>query len=197
MISKRVETFKGEKSDFKARRKFVSTLTREAGLIAADRFTGDIVQALAKAGLFRLRGVLIGTVAFQCYSAYLGIRLPSAAILTGDADLAQDFAISAEVADSLPPSLSLPVAAKTTPAARPNGIKTLDRQEYYSTPCRSRAVGLHWLTLWRRHGIAGLLGSWRSRKGPKPCTRSIGTLSIEWLALSSDKDWASSKRRAL
>ncbi|OWV97289.1 hypothetical protein ATY81_07500 [Rhizobium sp. R72] len=107
LISERVETFKGKKSDYKARRKFVSTLTREAGLIAADHFTGDIVQALAKAGLFRLRGVLIGTVAFQCYSAYLGIRLPSAAILTGDADIAQDFAISAEVADSLPPILDL------------------------------------------------------------------------------------------
>jgi hypothetical protein len=107
MISERVKTFKGEKSAYKARRKFVSTLTREAGLIAADRFTGDVVQALAKAGLFRLRGVLIGTVAFQCYSAYLGIRLPSAATLTGDADLAQDLAIPAEVADSLPPILDL------------------------------------------------------------------------------------------
>ncbi len=107
MISERVETFKGEKSNYKARRKFVSTLTREAGLIAADRFTGDLIQALAKAGLFRLRGVLIGKVAFQCYSAYLGIRLPSAAILTGDADLAQDFAIPAEVEDTLPPILDL------------------------------------------------------------------------------------------
>jgi hypothetical protein len=107
LIAERVEAFKGEKSDYKARRKFVSTLTREAGLIAADRFTGDVIQALANAGLFRLRGILVGTVAFQCYSAYLGIRLPSAAILTGDAGLAQDFAISAEVADSLPPILDL------------------------------------------------------------------------------------------
>lgn len=40
-IAERVETFKGEKSDDKARRKFVSTLTREAGSIAVDRFTGD------------------------------------------------------------------------------------------------------------------------------------------------------------
>ena len=56
LIAERVETFKGEKSDYKARRKFVSTLTREAGLIAADRFTGDVIQALAKAGIFRLRG---------------------------------------------------------------------------------------------------------------------------------------------
>ena len=107
VIAERVEAFKSEKSDYKARRKFVSTLTREAGLIATDRFTGLVIQSLAKAGLFRLRGVLIGTVAFQCYQAYLGIRLPLAAILTGDADLAQDFAISAEVADSLPPILDL------------------------------------------------------------------------------------------
>ncbi|EJC74989.1 hypothetical protein Rleg10DRAFT_3509 [Rhizobium leguminosarum bv. trifolii WSM2012] len=106
-ISARVETFKGEKSDYKGRRKLVSTLTREAGLIAPDRFTGAVVEALAAAGLFRLRCVLVGTVAFQCYAPFLGIRLPMAAILTGDADIAQDYAISSEVSDSLPPILDL------------------------------------------------------------------------------------------
>ncbi|MBY5453972.1 hypothetical protein HFO91_30810 [Rhizobium leguminosarum] len=106
-ISARVETFKESKSDYKGRRKLVSTLTREAGLIAPDRFTGEVVEALAAAGLFRLRGVLVGTVAFQTYAPYLGIRLPMAAILTGDADIAQDYAISAEVSDSLPPILDL------------------------------------------------------------------------------------------
>nr|WP_246780586.1 GSU2403 family nucleotidyltransferase fold protein [Rhizobium sp. AQ_MP] len=69
--------------------------------------SGDIVEALAEVGLFRLRGVLIGTVAFQCYSGLLGMRLPMAAILTGDADFAQDYAISQEVADSLPPIVEL------------------------------------------------------------------------------------------
>lgn len=58
-------------------------------------------------GLFRLRGVLIGTVAFQCYSGLLGVRLPMAAILTGDPDIAQDYAISREVEDSLPPIVQL------------------------------------------------------------------------------------------
>ncbi|NTJ11774.1 nucleotidyltransferase family protein [Rhizobium lusitanum] len=106
-ISARVETFKGEKDDYQNRRKMVAALTREAGLIAPDRFTGQVVEALANAGLFRLRGVLVGTVAFQCYSALLGIRLPAAAILTGDADIAQDYAISAEVSDSLPPIVDL------------------------------------------------------------------------------------------
>lgn len=101
-ISSRVETFSGQKSDYKSRRKLVSVLTREAGLIAPDRVTGEVVEAMSKAGLFRLRGVLVGTVAFQCYASYLGVRLPSASMMTGDADLAQDYAISSEIGDSLP-----------------------------------------------------------------------------------------------
>jgi hypothetical protein len=106
-ISLRVAEQRGHKTDYKGRRKLVSTLTREAGLIAPERQTGEVVEALARAGLFRLRGVLVGTVAFQSYGAYLGVRLPMAAIQTGDADLAQDYAISAEVGDSLPPILDL------------------------------------------------------------------------------------------
>ncbi|QXC48764.1 hypothetical protein KHC17_01125 [Agrobacterium salinitolerans] len=106
-ITARVEAFRGEKDDYQNRRKIVAALTREAGLIAPDRFTGTVVEALASAGLFRLRGVLVGTVAFQCYAAHLGIRLPMAAILTGDADLAQDYAISSEVEDSIPPIVAL------------------------------------------------------------------------------------------
>jgi len=106
-ISARVETFRAEKDDYQNRRRMVSALTREAGMIAPDRFTGAVVEALATAGLFRLRGVLVGTVAFQCYAAYLGVRLPMAAILTGDADIAQDYAISSEVSDTMPPIVDL------------------------------------------------------------------------------------------
>ncbi len=106
-INRRVENFKFIKDDVKARRKLVSTLVREAGLIAPETLTGNVVEALAQAGLFRLRACLVGTVAFQTYSAHLGIRLPSASILTGDADIAQDYAISAEVGDSLPPIIDI------------------------------------------------------------------------------------------
>ncbi len=102
-ITKRVQEFKAIKDDAKARRKIVSTLTRDVGLIAPDTFTGNIIEAFANAGLFRLRGLLVGTAAFQTYSALLGVRLPIGAILTGDADIAQDYAISAEVKDTLPP----------------------------------------------------------------------------------------------
>jgi hypothetical protein len=106
-IAKRVEAFREIKDDLKARRKLVSTLTREAGLPVPERFTGDIVEALADAGFFRVRGVLVGTVAFQCYSGLLGVRLPSASLQTGDADFAQFHSISAAVDDSILPALEL------------------------------------------------------------------------------------------
>ncbi|MCV3766711.1 GSU2403 family nucleotidyltransferase fold protein [Rhizobium sp. TRM95796] len=119
-ISARVETFKRDKDDLRARRRMVSSLTREGGMIAPDRMSGDIVEALANAGLFRLRGVLIGTLAFQTYGGLLGVRLPMASILTGDADIAQDFAIGREVQDSLPPILGLLQAVDPTFRAVPH-----------------------------------------------------------------------------
>lgn len=106
-ISRRVEQFKELKDSFKARRKLVTTLIRDAGLEAPERFTGDIVEELAAVGFFRMRGVLVGTVAFQCYAGLLGVRLPSTAMQTGDADFAQFHFISAGIGDSLPPILEI------------------------------------------------------------------------------------------
>lgn len=106
-IAARVSDFRAIKDDIRARRKMVSTLTREAYLPSPERLSGDVVEAMAAAGLFRLRGVLVGTVAFGCYAGLLGVRLPNAALQTGDADFAQDFAVSAEVLDSIPPVLDV------------------------------------------------------------------------------------------
>lgn len=106
-IAKRVQDFREIKDDLRSRRKLVSTLTREAGLVAPERFTGDVVEALGNAGIFRLRGVLVGTVAFQTYAGYLGVRLPGASLQTGDADFAQHYSISSSVEDSLPPILDI------------------------------------------------------------------------------------------
>ena len=104
-ITKRVQSFQDIKGDLRARRKIVSTLTREAGLPAPERFTGGIVEAMADSGLFRLRGVLVGTVAFQCYPALLGVRFPTVALQTGDADFAQFHSVSAAIEDTVPPML--------------------------------------------------------------------------------------------
>ncbi|RWG53817.1 MAG: hypothetical protein EOQ64_22715 [Mesorhizobium sp.] len=113
-IAKRVAAFKEIKDDLRARRKLVSTLVRDAGLAAPDAFSGDVVEALEKAGLFRLRAVLVGTVAFQTYAGHLGVKLPGAALQTGDADFAQFHSVSAEVDDSMPPLIEVLKAVDPT-----------------------------------------------------------------------------------
>lgn len=106
-ITRRVGQHKEIKDNIRERRRLVGMLLRSGGMASPDRFAGDVTKVLAEAGLFRLRAVLIGSVAFSCYPGLLGVRLPNTAMQTGDADFAQDFAISAEVEDSLPPILEV------------------------------------------------------------------------------------------
>ena len=115
-ITKRVETFKDLKADLKGRRRLVSTLTREAYLPRPLSMAGQVVEQLAKAGFFRLRGVLVGTVAYQCYPAVLGRRLDAVAMQTSDADFAQFHEISVAIKDSMPPMLE--VLRKVDPTFR-------------------------------------------------------------------------------
>lgn len=104
-ITRRVEAFKDLKADHRARRRLVATLVREAYLPRPEPLAGDVVQALAEAGFFRLRGVLVGTVAYQAYAALLGVRLPETILQTGDADFAQFHSISGAVDDAMAPIL--------------------------------------------------------------------------------------------
>jgi len=115
-ITKRVENFKDLKADIRERRKLVSTLIREAYLPRPERQVGEIVQALAEAGFFRLRGVLVGTVAYGCYSPVLGVRLPGTAMVTADADFAQFLSVSVAVEDQMPPVIE--VLKKVDPTFR-------------------------------------------------------------------------------
>lgn len=104
-ITDRVEKFKELKADFKERREMVRALSQV--LPRPDALTGNIVEALWKAGFFRLRGVLVGTVAFHTYAGLLGLKLPSSSIMTQGADFAQFKAISDAVDDSMPPILDV------------------------------------------------------------------------------------------
>jgi hypothetical protein len=105
-ISDRVKRFNEIKSDFKGRQEMVRALVA-AGLPSPDPLSALIVQAMWKAGFFRLRGVLIGTVAFQAYAGPLGIKLPGRPLQTQDADFAQFWGISENVGDSMPPVLDV------------------------------------------------------------------------------------------
>jgi hypothetical protein len=86
------------KNAWQERRQMIAALKR-AGLPAPDEHTGEILAALAAAGVFRLRTCLVGSVAFQCYAGLLGVRLPGALLRTGDVDLAQFHAVSVAIAD--------------------------------------------------------------------------------------------------
>lgn len=105
-ISDRVKRFDDIKLDFKARQEMVRALIA-ARLPSPDPLTGQIVQAMWKAGFFRLRGVLIGTVAFQTYAGPLGIKLPGRPLQTQDTDFAQSWEISENIGESIPPLLDV------------------------------------------------------------------------------------------
>lgn len=105
-ITDRVERFADIKSDFTQRREMVRALIA-AGLQRPLPPTGEVVDALWKAGFFRLRGVLIGTVAFGCYTGPLGVNLTAAALRTDDADFAQFWGISENIGESTAAPLAI------------------------------------------------------------------------------------------
>ena len=79
---------------------------RAGGMLAPDGLSGNVlVAALADAGAFRLRAVVVGSLAFQCHLPMLGFRAPGAAARTGDVDIGQSRAISIAVDDRIEPDL--------------------------------------------------------------------------------------------
>lgn len=69
------------------RRTLVSMLKR-SGLAGPDRSLGAALDAIAHAGLFRNGAVLVGTAAYMMLEPYVGHRLPTPTLMTGDLDLA-------------------------------------------------------------------------------------------------------------
>lgn len=106
-LLERIARHRQARDDQRERRALASTLVRSFGLPRPIPNLAKIVAALARAGVFRLRGVLVGTVAYQTYSAMLGMKLPGQAIRTGDVDIAQFRNISVAVEEETPPVLEV------------------------------------------------------------------------------------------
>lgn len=113
-LSERIAHHKQARDDERERRALVSTLVRSLGLPRPIPEIGNIVAALAKAGVFRLRGVLIGTVAYQTYSVMLGIKLPIQTLQTGDVDIAQFGNVSVAIKEKTPPVIDVLKEADST-----------------------------------------------------------------------------------
>jgi hypothetical protein len=106
-LLERINHHRELRDDEKERRALVSALTRSFGLPAPIAPIGDLVAALARAGVFRLRSVVVGTVAYQSYPAILGTKLSNALLQTSDVDIAQFTSISVAVGDQTPPMLEV------------------------------------------------------------------------------------------
>lgn len=74
---------------------------RAARLPGPDPLSGKIMSALAEAGAFRLRAVVVGSAAFQTYSPMLGVRFENTMGQTGDLDIAQFHSISLATNDEM------------------------------------------------------------------------------------------------
>lgn len=105
-ITGRVERFASIKADFRERQEMVRALVA-TGLPNPDTMSGPIIEAMWKAGFFRLRGVLVGTVAFQAYAGPLGIKLSGRPLQTQDIDFAQFWGISENIGESMPPVIEV------------------------------------------------------------------------------------------
>lgn len=99
-VRRRVSEHRDLKAVRKDRLDMIRAL-RNARLPAPDPMSGKILSALSEAGVFRLRAVVVGTVAFQTYGPMLGVRFRNTAGQTGDLDLAQFHSISISVDDEI------------------------------------------------------------------------------------------------
>lgn len=115
-LLERIAHHKQARDDERERRALVSTLVRSFGLSPPIAPIGAVVEALAKSGIFRLRSVLVGTVAYQTYPAMLGMKISGALLQTEDVDVAQFTNVSVAVGDQTPPMLE--VLRKVDPSFR-------------------------------------------------------------------------------
>jgi hypothetical protein len=104
-LLRRIEQRRADADAERARRDIVRALVRGGAAPAVPAAVGRVLASLADSGVFRLRAVLVGTVAFQTYGPMLGFRLTGTAAVTEDIDLAQFRSIAGAVEDQVPPVL--------------------------------------------------------------------------------------------
>lgn len=122
----RIRSHRSDRTHRRDRRMLVSTLVRAGHLPRPRPQIGDTIAALAKAGVFRLRGVLVGTMAYQTYGAALGVRLAGVGLETEDVDVAQFGPISVAIDDKISPVLD--VLRSADPTFRPVSEQTDNRR---------------------------------------------------------------------
>lgn len=81
-------------------------LLRSERYLGLDGASGSLIAALARTGVFRLGGVLVGTVAFRLYEGELGLRLSLDELaMTNDIDVASFEKLSLAIGDTVTPTI--------------------------------------------------------------------------------------------
>ena len=104
----RIEQAQSAVEDEKAARSTNRALVNQLDSMGApklDANTGSVLRAMAKVGVFRLGGTLVGTHAYRLYALELGVRLRGLYEATQDVDIAAFEQLSLAVDDKVDPSL--------------------------------------------------------------------------------------------
>lgn len=108
-VRARVERARKVNEDLRQREKQrgrLARMCREGGLPRVNAQTGKVLLGLSKAGIFRLRGVIVGTHAFRCYPGLLGVEVSEARAVTEGIDFAAFHSVSVALDDRLDPALA-------------------------------------------------------------------------------------------
>lgn len=149
-MRERLARLEGQAEELRARqqrRRVLVQALRTSGVPRIDAGSGKIIQALARAGVSRLRGVLIGTHAFRLYPLILGVEIAEAQYATEDIDVAQFHEIAVGLDDHVDPNIQSALASvgTLTPAAslyptQPTGYRVADALVELMTPNRGKDV---------------------------------------------------------
>ena len=103
----RAEEIKREAAARRADRTRLVRTLRAEGYAGLDARTGSILAAFVQAGVFRLGGTLVGTIAFRLYEGELGVALGFEQMAqTGDLDIASFERLSLAIEDRVTDDLS-------------------------------------------------------------------------------------------
>ncbi len=102
----RFQSLKTERASRRAERARLTRLLRSERFLGFDGAAGSLISALAKAGVFRLSGVLVGTTAFRLYEGELGLRLSlDQTAMTNDIDIASFEKLTLAIGETVEPPL--------------------------------------------------------------------------------------------
>lgn len=97
----RHEELRATRKERRRERARLVRLLRSERFLGTDGATGSLLAAFARAGVFRLDGMLAGTNAFRCYEGELGLRLSfDQSATTNDIDIASFDRLSVALGDT-------------------------------------------------------------------------------------------------